>query len=78
MTEIATDQHCMKCGEVMFEKVRLDAEGHMAVSTATQAELHQDEDDIYFICSKCGAKNLVETDTSPMGVPQLRFTRVKL
>ena len=39
MTEIDSDQRCMKCGEVMFEKVRLDAEGHMAVNTPTQAEL---------------------------------------
>jgi predicted nucleic-acid-binding Zn-ribbon protein len=77
MTVIATDQHCMKCGDVMFEKVRLDAEGHMAVSTATQAEMDQDEDDLYFRCQKCGAKNLVEMDLSPSGLPQLRFTRLK-
>ena len=77
MTEIESDQRCMKCGEVMFEKVRLDAEGHMAVDTPTQAELHQDEDDIYFKCPKCGAKNLIETDLSPTGLPQLRITRVK-
>ena len=77
MTEIESDQRCLKCGEVMFEKVRLDAEGHMAISTATQAELHQDEDDLYFKCSKCGAKNLIETDLSPTGLPQLRITCVK-
>ena len=77
MTVIATDQHCMKCGAVMFEKVRLDAEGHMAVNTATQAEMDQDEDDLYFRCQKCGAKNMVEMDLSPTGLPQLRFTRLK-
>jgi predicted nucleic-acid-binding Zn-ribbon protein len=39
--------------------------------------LHQDADDIYFKCPKCGAKNLIETDLSPTGLPQLRITRVK-
>ena len=61
----------------MFERVRLDAEGHMAISTATKAELQEDENDLYFKCPKCGGKNLVEMDTSPMGLPQLRFTRLK-
>ena len=77
MTVIAADQNCMKCGTVMFEKVRIDAEGHMAVNTATQAEMDQDEDDLYFRCQKCGAKNMVEMDLSPTGLPQLRFTRLK-
>ena len=39
MTVIATDQLCMNCGVVMFERVRLDAAGHMAVNTLTQVEL---------------------------------------
>ena len=37
----------------------------MAISTATQAEMDQDEDDLDFRCQKCGAKNLVEMDVKP-------------
>jgi predicted nucleic-acid-binding Zn-ribbon protein len=71
------DQPCMKCGAVLFSNARLDAAGHIAVNTLTQIELQQVEDDLYFKCPRCGAKNCVELETAPNGLPQLRFTHVK-
>ena len=72
------DQPCLKCGAVLFRQARLDAAGHMAVNTLTQIELQQVEDELYFKCPRCGAKNCVELETAPSGLPQLRFTHVKL
>ena len=71
------DQLCMNCGAVIFRKARLDAQGHMAISTASQIELQQVGGDLYFKCPACNAKNCVAMETSPEGLPQLRFTHVK-
>ena len=75
MTNVnGVDQDCMQCGAVMFKQVRLDQVGHMSINTVTQAQLHQEGDDLYFKCATCGAKNYVDMETSPAGLPQLRFT----
>ena len=71
------DQLCLNCGAVLFRNARLDAAGHMSVNTLTQIELQEVEEEMYFKCQKCGAKNCVELVTSANGLPQLRFTHIK-
>jgi predicted nucleic-acid-binding Zn-ribbon protein len=71
------DQECMKCGAVMFKNVRRDLGGCVSINTVTQAQLHQEQDDLYFKCPKCEAKNYVEMETNPAGLPELRFTQAK-
>lgn len=73
----SVDQDCMQCGAVMFKNVRLDPVGHMSINTVTQVQLHQEEDELYFKCAKCGARNYVDMETSPAGLPQLRFTHAE-
>ena len=68
------DQECMQCGAVMFKKVRHDPAGHMSINTVTRAQLHQHGDELYFKCPGCGAKNYVDMETNPSGLPELRFT----
>ena len=71
------DQPCLNCGAVMFKNARLDPAGHMSVNTLTQIELQKVDDEMYFKCPKCGAKNFVELETGSTGLPQLRFTHAK-
>ena len=72
--EDRVDQECLLCSAVMFKKVRLDPVGHMSINTVTQAQLFQEEDELYFKCPNCGAKNYVDMETNTAGLPQLRFT----
>jgi hypothetical protein len=71
------DQPCMNCGAAMLSNARFDADGHLAVNTLTQIELQQADEDVYFKCQRCGAKNCVELETGANGLPHLRLTQVK-
>ena len=71
------DQPCLNCGAVLLSNARLDAAGHIALNTLSQIELQEVEDEHYFKCQKCGAKNCVELETGPNGLPQLRITHLK-
>ena len=76
MSQLKTDQRCLTCGAVMFPNVA-DAEGNVAMNTATHAELQDDGEDLYFACPACRAKNVVEVETGPKGLPVLKVIRVK-
>jgi predicted nucleic-acid-binding Zn-ribbon protein len=69
-------QKCLSCGAVMFGNVQVDAAGHVAADTLMLSKLHLDESEIYFKCPQCGAKNVVEMETSASEVPQLKFSHV--
>ena len=71
------DQPCMSCGAVLFSNARLNGSGHISVNTLTQIQLQQVDDDLYFKCQKCDAKNFVELETGSNGLPQLKLTHVE-
>ena len=70
------DQPCLNCGAVLLSKARLDEASHPSVNNLPQIELQQVEDELYIKCQKCGAKNCVELDTGPDGLPLLRITHL--
>jgi len=70
------EQKCLKCGEVMFKKVPLD-DLHWAIDSSTPQKLENDGNDYFYMCSKCEAKNVVISYTSPKGVEQFKISHVK-
>ena len=70
------EQKCLKCGEVMFKKVPLD-DLHWTIDSSTPQKLENDGNDYFYMCSKCEAKNVVISYTSPKGVEQFKISHVK-
>ena len=68
---------CLKCKHILFKTVLLDDKGHTAVDVTTPAKLDHEENDSFFRCQSCGAKNIVIDAKSPDGLPQIRIVRFK-
>jgi len=77
MRDQTVDVSCLGCGGVLFKKGPLDDRGHWARQVASGSQLEPDGTDTYYKCPHCGAKNIVVSETSPHGVPQLRISHVK-
>jgi DNA-directed RNA polymerase subunit RPC12/RpoP len=55
---LKNSENCLRCGAVLFFKNPLPA-GGWAMDPATQMALESEEDEQFFRCPKCGAKNAV-------------------
>ncbi len=71
------DVKCLSCNGVLFKKTDLDNKGNWAMDPQHSLELSHDENDSYFKCPHCGAKNIVVDSMSPTGLSQLRIVRAK-
>ena len=68
---------CLKCKGILFKTVLLDDKGHTAIDVTTPAKREHEENDSFFRCQSCGAKNIVIDAKSPHGLPQTRIIRFK-
>ena len=73
--EESMESRCLKCKGVLFKKVLLDDKGHTAIDMTTPAKLEHEENDNFFRCQSCGAKNIVINAEGPDGLPQIRIVR---
>ena len=71
------EQKCLKCGRVLFKKVLLDEKGHMAMDVNTPLDLESDDNEQFFRCPHCSAKNIVLSSTDPDGLPGLTVSHIK-
>ena len=71
------ENRCLKCKRILFKKVLLDDKGHTAKDMTASAKLEHEENDRFFRCQFCGAKNIVIDTKSPDGLPQIRIVRFK-
>ena len=69
-------QNCLNCGEILFDKVRLD-DVHWAMSSSTHRELESNGTDSFFRCPHCNAKNVVIISTNERGVSQFIVSHIK-
>jgi len=53
------DNCCLKCGEVLFDTVTLDARGTKAMRVGRAVRPKRDGPDMVIICKKCKAKNVL-------------------
>ena len=71
------EQKCLNCGGVLFEKVLLDDKGHTAMDVDTPLDMESDDEDRFFRCPHCSAKNVVVGATSSDGLSQSRISHIK-
>ena len=71
------ENRCLKCKGALFKKVLLDDKGHVAIDMTTPAKLEHEENDSFFRCQSCGAKNIVIDVRDSDGLPQIRIVRFK-
>lgn len=69
-------QNCLKCGKILFDKVRLD-DVHWAMDSSTRKELESDGTDSFFRCPNCDTKNVVILSTNEQGVSQFVVSHIK-
>ena len=81
MSELKTDpldQQCLACDEVMFRKGLLADKGQFGRGKGgDDVMLESDDADVYYVCPHCGSKNVVLSEQSPLGLPQLRISHIK-
>lgn len=68
---------CRKCRGVLFEKVLLDENGFVAMSSDKSLSLKLEGEKKFFVCPHCGAKNIVIGSPPKDGVPQIRISHTE-
>ena len=71
------DQLCLACDKVLFRKVPLDVAGHFARFEGDNVEVNTEADDVFFVCSDCGAKNVVVSEAREGEGVRLRISHIK-
>ena len=71
------DQLCLACDKVLFRKVPLDVAGHFAKFEGDNVEVKTEDDELFFVCSHCGAKNVVVSEAQVGEGVRLRISHIK-
>ena len=61
---------CLNCTEVLCE-IEPSRSGHCRSGPLKRCELEEEDDQVFYRCPACGAKNIVEETRTPSGFPQL-------
>lgn len=75
--EESMEVKCLKCNGILFKMVLLDDKGHAAIDETTPAEFEHEENERFFRCKSCGAKNIVIGTKSPHGLQQSKIVGFK-
>jgi DNA-directed RNA polymerase subunit RPC12/RpoP len=64
------DENCRKCGTLLFKVVPLPPKGrYWAMSDEMPLDLKPDDDDKFYKCPHCGAKNVIVSRGEREGEP---------
>ncbi|HUJ68020.1 MAG TPA: hypothetical protein VLW86_00775 [Syntrophorhabdales bacterium] len=61
---------CLNCTEVLCE-IEPSRSGRSGSGSMARCELEEEDDQVFYRCPTCGAKNIVVETRTPSGFPQL-------
>ena len=71
-------QRCFNCNAPIFTEAVSDQDVSWGISSDNRLEVEWDDDDFFFRCPHCLAKNIIMEAVDSIGLPVLRVSHIKL
>lgn len=71
-------QRCFNCNAPIFTEAVSDQDVSGGMYSNTRLEVEWDDDDFFFRCPHCLAKNIIAEAVDSIGLPVLRVSHIKL
>jgi hypothetical protein len=71
-------QRCFNCNAPIFTEAVSDQDVSWRMSSDNRLEVEWDDDDFFFRCPHCLAKNIIMEAVDSIGLPVLRVSHIKL
>jgi len=71
-------QRCFNCSAPIFTEAVSDEDVSRGLYSNDRLEVQWDDDDLFFRCPHCLAKNIITEAINSIGLPVLRVSHIKL